>query len=101
MDSQPLPQKDEAHEGAGRDRHGQRAAHASAPDERAGGAAAGPRMRERGGERQADADGDGAGVAAHAHHRRSTAQVWELILSASFSWKRWGFQSIQVCFDTA
>ena len=38
------------------------AAHPASPDQRAGGAAAGPRLRERGGERQEDADGDGARV---------------------------------------
>ncbi len=39
------------------------AAHPASPDQRAGGAAAGPRLRERGGERQEDADGDRARVA--------------------------------------
>ena len=39
------------------------AAHPAPPDQRAGWAAAGPRLRERSGERQEDEDGDRAGVA--------------------------------------
>ena len=43
--------------------HSFAAAHPAPPDQRAGRAAAGPRLRERGGERQEDADGDRARVA--------------------------------------